>query len=133
MYDILSYIRYFHWQSVLDVLLVAYLFYQCSLWIRGSRALLAAIGLTVIGGVALLARWLRQDVLAVRGPDYADRGALYDWLVAELRVRECHCPHKIRPVRCLLENQRDALLAFAKQLDQDLGALGVGAHSSGIP
>ena len=57
MYDILSYIRYFHWQSVLDVLLVAYLFYQCSLWIRGSRALLAAIGLTVIGGIALLARW----------------------------------------------------------------------------
>jgi len=57
VYDILSYIRYFHWQSVLDVLLVAYLFYQCSLWIRGSRALLAAIGLTVIGGIALLARW----------------------------------------------------------------------------
>src|SRR2546421_7163434 len=53
----LSYIRYFHWQSVLDVLLVAYLFYQCSLWIRGSRALLAAIGLTVIGGIAVLARW----------------------------------------------------------------------------
>lgn len=57
MYDILSYIRYFRWQSVLDVLLVAYLFYQCSLWIRGSRALLAALGLTVIGGIALLARW----------------------------------------------------------------------------
>src|SRR5207244_12023448 len=57
MYDIFSYIRYFHWQSVLDVLLVAYLFYQCSLWIRGSRALLAALGLTVIGGIALLARW----------------------------------------------------------------------------
>src|SRR5919202_1701958 len=57
MYDILSYIRYFRWQNVLDVLLVAYLFYQCSLWVRGSRALLAAIGLTVIGGIALLARW----------------------------------------------------------------------------
>ena len=41
MYDIFSYIRYFHWQSVLDVLLVAYLFYQCALWVRGSRALLA--------------------------------------------------------------------------------------------
>ncbi len=57
MYDIFSYIRYFHWQSVLDVLLVAYLFYQCSLWVRGSRALLAAVGLAVIGGIALLARW----------------------------------------------------------------------------
>ena len=34
-----------------------------------------------------------------------------------------HCPHRIRPVRCLLENQRDDLLAFAQQLDQDLQAL----------
>src|SRR5499426_3140481 len=57
MYDIFSYIRYFPWQSVLDVLLVAYLFYQCSLWVRGSRAILAAVGLAVIGGIALLARW----------------------------------------------------------------------------
>ncbi len=57
MYDILSYVRYFRWQSVLDVLLVAYLFYQCSLWVRGSRALLAAGGLAVIGVIAFLARW----------------------------------------------------------------------------
>jgi diadenylate cyclase len=57
MYDIFSYIRYFHWQSVLDVLLVTYLFYQCSLWVRGSRAALAAVGLAVVGGIALLARW----------------------------------------------------------------------------
>jgi uncharacterized protein (TIGR00159 family) len=57
MYDIFSYIRHFPWQSVLDVLLVAYLFYQCSLWVRGSRAILAAAGLAVIGGIALLARW----------------------------------------------------------------------------
>ena len=57
MYDIFSYIRYFHWQSVLDVLLVAYLFYQCALWVRGSRALLAAVGLAVVGGIALLAHW----------------------------------------------------------------------------
>src|SRR4029434_3407375 len=57
MYDIFSYIRYFHWQSVLDVLLVAYLFYQCSLWGAGGRAVLAAVGLAVVGGRALLARW----------------------------------------------------------------------------
>jgi hypothetical protein len=73
--------------------------------------------------VAALIGWLRQDVLAVRAPDYASRCALYDWIVAELRLREAHCPHRIRPVRCLLENQRDDLLAFAKQLDQDLQAL----------
>jgi hypothetical protein len=73
--------------------------------------------------VATLIGWLRQDVLAVSGPDYASRCALYDWIVAELRLREPHCPHRIRPVRRLLENQRDALLAFAKQLDQDLRGL----------
>lgn len=57
MYDIVQYLRYFQWQSVLDVLLVAYLFYQCSLWVRGSRAMLAAVGLAVVGSIALLARW----------------------------------------------------------------------------
>lgn len=76
--------------------------------------------LSLADEVAALIGWLRQDILAVRGPDYASRCALYDWIVAELRLREPLCPHKIRPIRCLLENQRDGLLAFAKQLDQDL-------------
>jgi hypothetical protein len=73
--------------------------------------------------VALLVRWLREDLLAVAGPDHATRRELYDWVVAELRAREGQCPHRIRPVRTLLENQRDALLAFAAGLDQDLAAL----------
>jgi hypothetical protein len=73
--------------------------------------------------VALLVRWLREDILAVAGPDYATRRALYDWIVAELRVREEQCPHRIRPVRTLLENQRDALLAFAAALEQELTLL----------
>jgi hypothetical protein len=78
---------------------------------------------TVADEVSALIGWLRQDVLAMSGLDYASRCALYDWIVAELRARESLCPHKIRPVRCLLENQRDPLLAFAKQLDEDLQAL----------
>ena len=78
---------------------------------------------TLADDVSALIGWLRQDILAVPGPDYASRCALYDWIVAELRVREPLCPHKIRPIRCLLENQRDRLLAFAKQLDEDLQAL----------
>lgn len=78
---------------------------------------------TLADDVTALLHWLRHDVLAVRGPTYADRCALYDWIVAELRLREVHCPHKIRPVRCLLENQREPLLAFAQQLDQDLEAV----------
>lgn len=78
---------------------------------------------TLADEVSALIGWLRQDVLAVSGLDYASRCALYDWIVAELRARESLCPHKIRPIRCLLENQRDPLLAFAKQLDEDLQSL----------
>ena len=73
--------------------------------------------------VALLARWLRDDILSVAGPEYAIRRDLLDFVVAELRARESACPHRIRPVRTLLEKQRDNLLAFAVQLDRDLAAL----------
>jgi hypothetical protein len=76
--------------------------------------------------VAVLISWLRHDVLAVRGPDYASRCTLYDWIVTQLQQREPDCPHRVRPVRVLLENQRDALLAFAKQLDGDLQSLAEG-------
>jgi hypothetical protein len=70
-----------------------------------------------------LMQWLRQDILAVAGPDYATRQQLYDWVVDELRLRERHGEAGIRAVRVTLENQRDDLLAFARQLDEGLAAL----------
>jgi hypothetical protein len=73
--------------------------------------------------VAVLARWLRDDILSLAGPESPIRRALFDFVVAELRGREPACPHRIRPVRQLLENQRDHLLAFAVALDRDLEAL----------
>ena len=73
--------------------------------------------------VALLARWLADDVLAVAGPDHASRCQLFDFIVAELQAREPLCPHRIAPVVRLLQNQRDDLLAFAAELDQQLTAL----------
>jgi len=73
--------------------------------------------------VATLMRWLRLDVLAVAGPTYAERCALYDFIVAELRARQKLCPHRIGPVCTYLTNHRDALLAFAKELDIDLEEL----------
>ena len=73
--------------------------------------------------VALLARWLRDDILPVAGPESAIRRDLFDFVVAELRGRESACPHRIKPIRTFLENQRDNLLAFAGQLDRDLTAL----------
>ena len=73
--------------------------------------------------VALLAGWLHHDVLAVAGPDHATRCQLFDFLVAELEARQPLCPHRIGPVVRLLKNQRDDLLAFAAELDQQLAAL----------
>jgi hypothetical protein len=74
--------------------------------------------------VALLMRWLRHDVLAVAGPGYADRRALYDFVVAELKARVSRCPHRLGPICRQLENQRDDLLAFARALDEELEVLG---------
>jgi hypothetical protein len=73
--------------------------------------------------VAVLARWLNYDIFAVSGLPYADRCALFDFIVAELKARQHLCPHRIGPVCTLLQNYRDELLAFAAQLDRDLGAL----------
>ena len=70
--------------------------------------------------VALLARWLQYDILSVAGPKYAIRRDLFDFVAAELLARESACPHQIKPVRTMLENQRDNLLAFTVQLDRDL-------------
>ncbi len=74
--------------------------------------------------VALLVAWLRHDILAVAGPCYAERRELYDFVVAELKVRAPQCPHRLEPICRALENQRDDLLAFARRLDEDLEQLG---------
>jgi hypothetical protein len=70
--------------------------------------------------VAVLARWLRTDVFAVSALPYADRGTLFDFIVAELQARAPLCPHRLHPVCTLLQNHRDQILAFAWQLHQDL-------------
>lgn len=75
--------------------------------------------------VAMLFDWLRYDILSLTGPDHATRRELYDFVVAELRARESLCTHRIGPVVRALKNQRDQLLAFAAQLDQDLAGLAV--------
>jgi len=73
--------------------------------------------------IALLVAWLHDDLLSVIGPDQATRQTLYDWIVECLRDREHQLPHRITPVRRLLENGRDDFLAFAQTLDSQLQAL----------
>src|SRR4051812_38689932 len=73
--------------------------------------------------VRTLVQWLSHDVLALAGPDLATRRELFDFIVAELIVREPEDPRRIRPVRVALQNQRDDLLPFAGVLHAPLAAI----------
>lgn len=68
--------------------------------------------------IRILADWMQNDILSPAGPDLRTRQQLYDFVVEELRIRESACPHRIGPVRRLLENHRDNLLAFVGILDE---------------
>jgi hypothetical protein len=70
--------------------------------------------------VGILADWMDNDILSVAGPNRQDRQKLYDFVVEQLHHIEPRCPHRIRPVRKMLENNRDHLLGFAGILDDRL-------------
>jgi hypothetical protein len=80
--------------------------------------------------VATLVGWLRRDILALAGPCHAERLALYDFVLDELRARAPQCPGRLGPVCTYRANQRAAVLAFAQQLDTDLAAV---AADSQVP
>jgi hypothetical protein len=82
-----------------------------------------AAALALADDVALLARWLRQDVLAVNGLTAAARGDLYDFVLGELRARQRAGPRSLGQACTTLANRRDDLLAFATALDGDLAAV----------
>jgi len=77
-----------------------------------------------------LAEWLRNDILSLAGADTDARRQLLDFVIESLRQREHLRPHRIQPVRIMLENQRDLLLAFAEEIDAKLAA---GASELGVP
>lgn len=70
--------------------------------------------------VDILADWMGNDILSVAGPNLQERQKLYDFVVEQLRRLEPQCPHRIRPVRRMLENHRDHLLGFVGVLDERL-------------
>lgn len=70
--------------------------------------------------VGILADWMDNDILSVAGPNRQERQKLYDFVVEQLHHVEPQCPHRIRPVRKMLENNRDHLLGFAGILDDRL-------------
>jgi len=66
----------------------------------------------------ILSDWMQKDILSATGPDLQTRQQLYDFVVEALAGLEPLCPHRIRPVRRMLENHRDNLLAFSALLDE---------------
>ena len=73
--------------------------------------------------VKILLQWFSHDVLALAGPDLAERQELFDFIETELKQRAGKQYPTIRKLRKALHNQRDQLLAFAGVLDQKLAAL----------
>jgi len=73
--------------------------------------------------IRTLTQWLSHDVLALAGPTLATRQVLFDFIVAELALREPEDARRIRPVRVALQNQRDDLLGFVGVLDEKLIAI----------
>jgi hypothetical protein len=71
--------------------------------------------------VRTLAGWMQNDILSLAGPPLATRRELYAFVVQELQQREPLCPHRIGPVRRMLQNHQQNLLAFAGVLEERLG------------
>jgi len=70
-----------------------------------------------------LADWMQNDILSSAGPDLPTRRELFAFVTEELRQREGLCPHRIGPVRRMLEGRREDLLAFAGILDERLNEI----------
>ena len=83
---------------------------------RNNEAVLVGLA----DDLRILAQWLHDDVLTLNGPDLATRKELFDFIVDQIKAREHLAPHRIAPVRTSLENQRDDLLAFVHEIDQQL-------------
>jgi len=90
--------------------------------LRHARAA-EAQAVALYDDLALLWRWLREDILGVAGPDRATRRALFDFVVAEVQTRVPLGPPGVKDVGRALQNQRETLLAFVAPLDDALAAL----------
>ena len=89
-----------------------------------------AMAINLADDINALAEWLRNDILALAGADANTRRQLLDFAIESLRQKEHLRPNRIRPVRSMLENQRDLLLAFAEEIDAKLAG---GTRDLGVP
>jgi hypothetical protein len=80
--------------------------------------------------VALLAYWLRRDVLALAGPPLSQRRGLFDLVLAHLEERRGRCEHRLGPVCSMLRSHEEDLLGFCEQMDLDVSSLATYARVS---
>lgn len=78
----------------------------------------------------VLSRWMREDVLGLRGPDPATRAELFDWIVQEIAKRAAIGGRLLKAAAQSLAGQRDRLLAFAGELERQLA---LAAEAVGLP
>jgi hypothetical protein len=82
-----------------------------------------AAAVALYDDVAVLLRWLQEDILSVAGPAYALRQELLAFVVAELGLRVSRGPHGIKQMARALTNQGASLLAFVVPLEEALASL----------
>jgi diadenylate cyclase len=61
--DLLTFPR-LSWSAALDIFIVAFLIYQVLVFIRGTRAVQMATGLTLLVGFSYLSRWIRLETVS---------------------------------------------------------------------
>ncbi len=76
--------------------------------------------------VNTLLGWMSHDILELAGPLLAVRQNLFDFIVAELKQRECKAHPQIQTLRKSLHHQREQVIAFAGLLDQKLAEIALG-------
>lgn len=87
-----------------------------------------AASITIAEDISIISQWLQEDILSVVGPNMETRQFLFDWIIQELSSREPLAEHRIKPVRCKLQNARDNLLSFVADIDQQLFTLAQQFH-----
>lgn len=81
----------------------------------------ADAAIALVDNIQILADWT-SEMLEVVGPMPEERKLVLQFIVEELRRRECQS-HRIKSVATLLENHLDELLHFSKDIEQALKKL----------
>ena len=95
-----------------------------------SARIEAQKAIDLFDNLSMLATWMKEDILSIIGPSYQDRIRLYDFLIEELDGFEQQSPYRIKPVKTMLKNQKENLLAFVKLIDHQLKNIAKDYHVS---